>query len=105
MNDKASEVRAAAATTLGELARDTSNPAVIDALIDLFRDSDWTVRSSALQVRAPFCPCLSLHRPSAGASVLRLCNQLWQKRVRVLCVLRSCNVTLQHNSIDRRSQA
>ncbi len=59
MHDKASEVRAAAATTAGVLARDTGNPAVIDALVDLFSDSDWTVRASALQVPCPsLCACV-----------------------------------------------
>jgi HEAT repeat protein len=48
MRDKSSHVRAASAATAGVLARDTGHPAVIGTLIELFEDSDWTVRSSAL---------------------------------------------------------
>jgi len=63
MRDKASEVRAAAATTAGVLARDTGNPAIIASLIDLFEDSDGTVRSSALSVYVlctTICICVHL---------------------------------------------
>jgi hypothetical protein len=50
MRDIASEVRAAAATAVGELASNTGNARVISGLIALFEDTDWTVRSSALTV-------------------------------------------------------
>ena len=75
MHDKASEVRAAAATSAGVLARDTGNPAVIDALVDLFSDSDWTVRSSALKV--PF--------PSLCACALSCCARLRASALSLLC--------------------
>ena len=54
MRDKASEVRAAAATAAGILARDTGHQGVVDKLVELFEDSDWTVRSSALKVASAY---------------------------------------------------
>ena len=51
--DRASEVRSACATAIGIIARETGNTRVIDHLIELFNDSDWVVRSSALAVCAP----------------------------------------------------
>ena len=48
VRDKASEVRAAAVQGLGVVAGSSGHSAVTTVLIELFEDSDWAVRQSAL---------------------------------------------------------